>query len=58
MKVSLRRHCACEEQRNEVAMTLVKAGAHLDRQNRAEKTPLDMCEPKLRNTLLRMAECG
>ena len=39
-------------------MLLLKHGAHLDAANTDGKTPLDVCEPQLRKTLMRMAESG
>ncbi|KAL1505241.1 hypothetical protein ABEB36_004848 [Hypothenemus hampei] len=40
-------HLACEEDRQEEAILLVKNGADLNLQNKERQTPLDMCSPKL-----------
>lgn len=40
-------HLACEEDRQEEAILLVKGGAKLDVTNKERKTPLDLCNPHL-----------
>ncbi|KAJ0177213.1 hypothetical protein K1T71_007222 [Dendrolimus kikuchii] len=49
-------HLACEEDREAIACMLVKANANINLQNKEKKTPLDVCTPKLKKTLISLLE--
>ncbi|GBP41977.1 26S proteasome non-ATPase regulatory subunit 10 [Eumeta japonica] len=44
-------HLACEEDREQEAILLTKAGASLQIKNKEQKTPLDLSSKKLKKTL-------
>ncbi|CAG9858180.1 unnamed protein product [Phyllotreta striolata] len=45
-------HYACEEDRQEVAVALVKNGADMEMKNKEGRTCLDLCSPRLNRVLI------